>query len=42
MLPPSSPELNPVEHLWDEIREKFFHNKAFNSLDALEDHLAPP
>jgi transposase len=21
-LPPYSPELNPVEHLWEEIREK--------------------
>ena len=38
-LPPYSPELNPVEHLWDEIREKFFHNMVFDSLDALEDHL---
>jgi len=38
-LPPYAPELNPVEHLWDELREKFFHNKAFNSMDALEDQL---
>lgn len=38
-LPPYAPELNPVEHLWDELREKFFHNLAFNSLDALEDQL---
>jgi len=38
-LPPYSPELNPVEHLWDELREKRFHNRAFDSLDALEDHL---
>ena len=38
-LPPYSPELNPVEHLWDELREKHFHNHAFDSLDALEDHL---
>jgi transposase len=38
-LPPYSPELNPVEHLWDELREKFFHNLVFNSLDALEDRL---
>jgi transposase len=38
-LPPYSPELNPVEHLWDELREKYFHNRAFESLDALEDHL---
>jgi hypothetical protein len=38
-LPPYSPELNPVEHLWDELREKAFSNLVFNSLDALEDHL---
>lgn len=38
-LPPYSPELNPVEHLWDELREKCFHNLAFDSLDALEDQL---
>ena len=39
-LPPYSPELNPQEHLWDELREKYFHNKVFGSLDALEDQLA--
>ena len=39
-LPPYAPELNPVEHIWDELREKCFHNKAFDSLDALEDDLA--
>jgi len=38
-LPPYSPELNPVEHVWDELREKAFGNVVFNSLDALEDHL---
>ena len=38
-LPPYSPELNPVEHLWDELREKSFHNRVFSSLDALENHL---
>ena len=38
-LPPYSPELNPVEHLWDELREKWFHNRVFDSLEALEDHL---
>ena len=38
-LPPYSPELNPVEHLWDELREKFFHNRVFDSLETLEDHL---
>lgn len=38
-LPPYSPELNPQEHLWDELREKYFHNRVFDSIDALEDHL---
>ena len=38
-LPPYSPELNPVEHLWDELREKWFHNRVFDSIEALEDHL---
>ena len=39
-LPPYSPELNPVELLWREIRRKYFHNKIFNSLDDVEDTLA--
>lgn len=38
-LPPYAPELNPVEHIWDELREKFFHNRVFDSLEALEDYL---
>jgi transposase len=38
-LPPYSPELNPVEHLWDELREKWFHNRYFASLDGVENQL---
>jgi putative transposase len=38
-IPPYSPQLNPVEHIWDEIREKGFANKLFDSLDAVEDLL---
>ena len=38
-LPPYSPQLNSQEHIWDELREKYFHNQAFNSLDALEEQL---
>lgn len=34
-LPPYSPELNPVEHLWDEIREKHFANRVFDSMGAV-------
>ncbi len=29
----------PVEHLWEEIREKHFDNHIFKSLDAVEDTL---
>ena len=32
-LPPYSPELNPKENLWDEIREKIFKNYALKSID---------
>lgn len=38
-LPPWSPQLNPVEHLWDEVREKWFSNRVFASLQAVEDRL---
>jgi len=33
-LPPYSPELNPVDHLWDELREKKFANRVFDTLGA--------
>ena len=32
---PYSPELNPKENLWDEIREKIFKNFALKSMDAV-------
>lgn len=35
-LTPYSPELNPVELLWREVRAKYFHNQFFNSLDDVE------
>jgi len=38
-LPPYSPQLNPAENLWDDLREKGFHNQVFPSLDAVEDRL---
>jgi len=38
-LPPYSPELNPVEHIWEELREKWFNNYTFNSMGAVEDRL---
>jgi transposase len=39
-LPPYSPELNPVESIWDEIREKGFHNEVFNSMSLVETRLS--
>lgn len=33
-LPPYSPELNPAERLWEELREKEFANKVFDSIGA--------
>lgn len=38
-LPPYAPELNPVEHLWDDLREKSFHNRVFDSIESLEARL---
>ena len=37
--PAYGPEVNPVEHLWEELREKYFHNRLFSSLDFLTDEL---
>jgi transposase len=37
--PAYSPELNPVEHIWDELREKHFHTRCFSSLEQLIDIL---
>jgi DDE superfamily endonuclease len=34
-LPPYSPELNPQETVWDEIREKIFKNRAAKSMDEV-------
>jgi DDE superfamily endonuclease len=38
-LPPYAPELNPVEHRWDDLREKSFPNRVFDSIESLEVHL---
>jgi transposase len=38
-LPPYSPELNPKENLWDEIREKIFKNYALKSIDHVRQKL---
>lgn len=39
MLPPYSPELNPAEHVWEDLRENDFRNDVFASLDEVVDRL---
>jgi transposase len=36
---PLGPQLNPVEHLWEEIREKWFPNLVFDSLTGVANRL---
>lgn len=31
--PPYSPEVNPTEHIWEELREKYLQNKVYKSID---------
>ena len=35
-LPARSPELNPTEHVWDELREKWLLNRMFDCQDAVD------
>ena len=37
--PPYSPELNPVEHLWEYIRENYLKNCMWSTLEELEQKL---
>ncbi len=37
--PPRSAELNPVEHIWEEVREKHFYNRVFDSMHDVIDTL---
>jgi len=37
--PPYSPELNPVEHLWEDLRENAMCNAALKSLDQVDQAL---
>ena len=37
-LPPKRPELNPVENVWQFIRESWLSNRIFTSYNDLLDH----
>ncbi|GAB6052852.1 hypothetical protein JCM17960_16720 [Magnetospira thiophila] len=34
-LPPRSPELNPVENIWQYMRQNWLSNRVFDSYDAI-------
>ena len=34
-IPPRTPEMNPIEQIWKEIRKRGFKNTAFDTLDAV-------
>lgn len=38
-LPSYSPELNPIERLWQWLRKEVTHNRLFETLEALMDAL---
>ena len=38
-LPPRTPEMNPIEQIWKEIRKRGFKNTLFKTLDAVVDRL---
>ena len=37
-LPPRAPELNPVENIWQFMRENWLSNRVFGSYDDILDH----
>ena len=37
--PPYRPELNPVEHIWEHLRENDFKNDVMESLEAVGNRL---
>lgn len=38
-LPAYSPELNPCENIWDDLREKLFPNRVYSSMEEVLAHL---
>jgi len=38
-LPPATPEMNPIEQIWKEIRKQGFRNECFNTLHDVIDRL---
>jgi putative transposase len=38
-LPPATPEMNPIEQIWKELRKRGFRNEIFHTLDHVIDSL---
>ncbi len=38
-IPPYTPEMNPIEQIWKEIRKRGFRNEAFTSLEKVVNRL---
>jgi putative transposase len=38
-IPPTTPEMNPIEQIWEELKEKDFDNHFFHSLNNVIDQL---
>ncbi|CEO75487.1 transposase family protein [Streptococcus pneumoniae] len=38
-IPPYTPEMNPIEQVWKEIRKRGFKNKAFRTLEDVMNQL---
>jgi len=38
-LPPYTPEMNPIEQIWKEIRKRGFKNEVFRTLEKVVDRL---
>ena len=38
-IPPRTPEMNPIEQVWKEVRKRDFKNKLFKTLDKVVDQL---
>ena len=40
LLPPYSPELNPVERFWQHIKQNTIKNKVYKTMNTLKDAVA--
>ena len=38
-IPPYTPEMNPIEQIWKEIRKRGFRNQVFQTLEKVVDRL---